>query len=115
MTKMCGLGFSSGKVSSSSPSWNLWIIAMTRSEDVVLHLAYHEHHSERFARPLGVPDNTAALLFVFALKQSFDRELHRPELLIPPDDLDGLAFVIRGEQGERADEVEEVVLIQHPG
>ena len=32
MTRMLGLAFSSGKVSVRSPSRNLWIIAITRSE-----------------------------------------------------------------------------------
>jgi hypothetical protein len=36
ITRMCGLGFSSGNVSFRSVSRNLWIMAITRSEVLVL-------------------------------------------------------------------------------
>ena len=35
MIRMWGLGFSRGKISRSSRSWNLWIMAMTRSGESV--------------------------------------------------------------------------------
>lgn len=42
-------------------------------------------------------------------------QLDGAELLVASDDLDDLAFVVGGEQGEGADDVEQVVPVQHSG
>ena len=163
ITRMCGLAFSSGKVSVRSASRNLWIMAMTRSEEsersssfsflmlsatltvkpmlwlvseswssswvrsvtkttfqlrelgMAIHLAHHEHHGQRFARALGVPDDAAALAGVLALQQALHRQLDGAELLVAPHDLDGLALVVGRKEREGADEVQQIVAVEHPG
>ena len=80
-----------------------------------VHLPHHEHHGQRFARALGVPDDAAALARGLAFQQSLHGQLDGAELLVAADDLDGLALVVGGEQREGADEVEQVVAVEHPG
>ena len=50
-----------------------------------------------------------------AFQQTLHGQLDGAELLIAPDDLDRLAFVVGGEEREGADEVEQVVAVEHPG
>ncbi len=52
---------------------------------------------------------------VLSFQQALHRQLHGAELLVASDDLDDLAFVVGREQGESADDVEQVVPVQHPG
>ncbi len=61
---------------------------------MTIHLPNHEHHRQRFARSLRVPDNTAALARALALKQSFHRQFNGAELLITANDLDRLPLVV---------------------
>ena len=82
---------------------------------MAIHLAHHEHHGQRFARALGVPDDAAALAGVRAFQQALDRQLDRAELLVAAHDLDGLAFVVGGKEGEGADQIEQVVAVEHAG
>ena len=82
---------------------------------MAIHLAHHEHHGQRFARALGVPDDAAALAGVLAFQQALHRQLHRAELLVAAHDLDRLAFVVGGKQGEGADQIEQVVAVEHAG
>ncbi len=82
---------------------------------VAVHFTHHEHHGERFARALGVPDDTAPFARVAALQQLLDGQLDRTKLLIAPHDLDGLPLVVGRKQGERTDEIKQVVLVHHPG
>ena len=49
---------------------------------VTVHLPNHEHHGERLAGALGVPDDAAALAGVTAFDQPLHRQLHRAELLV---------------------------------
>ena len=86
-----------------------------RERGMPIHLAHHEHHGQRFAGALRVPDDAAALAGTLALQQTLHRQLHGAELLVAPDDLDDLALVVGREQGEGADDVEQVVAVQHPG
>jgi hypothetical protein len=62
-----------------------------------------------------MPDDTAPLARSSTLQEALDRELYRPELLIAADDLDDLSLVVGAEQREGADDVEEIVPIQHAG
>ena len=78
-----------------------------------VHLPHHEHHGQRLAGALGVPDDAAALARGFAFQQALHCELYGAELLIAPDDLDRLALVVRREQREGANDVEQVVAVQH--
>ena len=48
-------------------------------------------------------------------QQALHRQLDGAELLVAAHDLDGLAFVVGGKQREGADEVEQVVAVEHPG
>ena len=50
-----------------------------------------------------------------AFEQSLDRELDGAELLVTADDLDRLALVVGREERERADQVEQVVAVEHAG
>ena len=76
---------------------------------------HHEHHRERLPRPLRMPDDAAPRPRTPAFQQTLHGPLHRPELLVAPDDLDGLALVVDREQGEGADEVEQIAGVEHPG
>ena len=80
-----------------------------------VHLPHHEHHGQGFARALRVPDDAAALARGLAFEQALHRELHGAELLVTPDDLDDLALVVGGEQREGADDVEQIVAVEHAG
>ena len=82
---------------------------------MAIHLAYHEHHGQRFARALRMPDDTTALAWALTFQQALDCQFYGAELLVAAYDLDGLAFVIGGEQGKGTDEVQQVVAVQHPG
>ena len=82
---------------------------------VTVHLPNHEHHGERLAGALGVPDDAAALAGIAAFEQPLHRQLHRAELLIAADDLDYLALVIRRKQREGPNQVEQVVPVEHAG
>jgi len=81
---------------------------------MTIHLPNHEHHSQRFAGALGVPDNAAALARVLPRQQTLHRQLDGAELLVAPHDLDGLALVVGRKQGERADEIQQIVAVEHP-
>ena len=52
---------------------------------------------------------------LFPSKQAFHGQFYGAKLLIAPNDLDRLALVVGGEQREGADEVEQIVAVQHPG
>ena len=82
---------------------------------VTVHLPNHEHHGERLAGALGVPDDAAALAGIAAFEQSLHRQLHRADLLVAADHLDRLALVIRREQREGPNQVEQVVPVEHAG
>ena len=82
---------------------------------VTVHLPNHEHHGERLAGAPGVPDDAAALAGITAFDQPLHRQLHRAELLVAADDLDRLALVIRREQREGPNQVEQVVPVKHAG
>ena len=93
-----------------SESWSSsWVRSVTKTTfqfdelRVPVHLAHHEHHGQRLARALGVPDDAAAFAGTLALEQSLHGQLHRAELLVAADDLDGLALVVRREEREGAD------------
>src|ERR1700730_10806976 len=62
-----------------------------------------------------MPDDATALAGSSSFKQALYCQLDGAELLVASDDLDDLAFVVGREQGEGADDVEQVVAIQHPG
>src|SRR5207249_6601336 len=51
----------------------------------------------------------------FSSQEAFHGQFHGAELLVAPDDFDGLALVVGGEQCEGADDVEQVVAVKHPG
>ena len=82
---------------------------------MAIHLPHHEHHRQRFAGALGVPDDTAALAGVLASQQTLHREFDGAELLVAPHDLDGLALVVGRKEREGADEVQQIVAVEHPG
>ncbi len=82
---------------------------------MAVHLTHHEHHGERFARTLGVPDDAAALAGILAIEQPLHCQLDGAELLVTAHDLDGLALVIGGEEREGTDEVQQVCLVEHAG
>ena len=62
-----------------------------------------------------MPDDAAALAGALAFQQSLDGQLDGAELLVASDDLDGLALVVGRKEREGADEVEQVVAVEHPG
>ena len=82
---------------------------------MAIHLPHHKHHGQRFTRALRVPDDATALAWALPFQQTLDRELYCTELLVAPYDLDGLTPVVGREQGKSADDVQQVVAIQHPG
>ena len=82
---------------------------------MAVHLPHHEHHGQRFAGALGVPDDAAALAGVLAFEEALHRQLDGAELLVAAHDLDGLALVVRREEREGADQVQQVVAVEHPG
>ena len=82
---------------------------------VAVHFTHHEHHGERFARALGVPDDAAPFARVGALQQSLHGQLDRAKLLVASHNLDGLPSVVGRKQSERADEIKQVALVHHPG
>ena len=105
-----------------SESWSSsWVRSVTKttfhfeSDGMAVHLPHHEHHGQGFARALGVPDDAAALAGALAFQEALHRQLDGAELLVAPHDLDRLALVVGGEQGEGADDVEQVVPVEHPG
>ena len=80
-----------------------------------IHLPHHEHHGQGFAGTLSVPDDAAALAGSLAFQQALHGQLHGAELLIAPHNLDDLAFVVGGKQREGADDVQQVIAVEHPG
>src|SRR5947209_8398409 len=62
-----------------------------------------------------MPDDTAARTRRRALAQALYRKLYGAELLIATHDLDQFALVRLRENRERADDVEQVLPIQHAG
>ena len=86
-----------------------------RERRMPVHLPHHEHHGQGFAGALRVPDDAAALAGRLAFQQALHGQLDGAELLVTSDDLDDLALVVGGEQREGADDVEQVVAVEHPG
>ena len=86
-----------------------------REPGVAVHLPHHEHHGQGFSRALGVPDDAAPLPGALAFEEALHRQLDGAELLVAPHDLDRLALVVRRKEGEGADQVQEVVAVEHPG
>ena len=80
-----------------------------------IHFPHHEHHRQGFSRTLRVPNDAAPLAGILALKQTLHCQLHRAELLVAGHHLDHLALGVGAEDRERADEIQKVVPIQHPG
>src|ERR1700687_1072623 len=80
-----------------------------------VHFPHHEHHGEGFAGALRVPDDTAAVAGSLSFQKAFHSQFHGAELLVAPDNFDGLALLAGGEQCESADEVEDVVAVKHAG
>ena len=62
-----------------------------------------------------MPDNAAALAGVGAFQQALYPQLHSAKLLLAAHDLDRLAFVVGRKQGEGADQIEQVVAVEHAG
>ena len=81
-------------------------------------LAHQEHHGQRLARALGVPDHATAPVVLAILQaslaalQALNRLVHGAELLIPACHLDGLPTGLH-EQGEVAHDVQQVRLVEH--
>ena len=60
-----------------------------------------------------MPDNAAALAGVGTFQQALHPQFHRPELLVAAHDLDGLTLVVGGKEGKGADQIEQVVAVEH--
>ena len=86
-----------------------------RELGMAIHLPHHEHHGQRFARSLGMPDDAAALPWALACQKAFDRQFDGAELLVAAHDLDGLTLIVGRKEGEGADEVQQVVAVEHSG
>ena len=78
-----------------------------------VHLAHHEHHGQRLAAALCVPNDAAACAWVLARQQAVDGFLHSLELLMPAHHLDQLTFVAGAKNGEGADDAEQIRLRHH--
>ena len=76
------------------------------------HLQYEEHHGQRLARTLGVPDHAAPVIaFLFRL-QPPDGFMHCPVLLVTADFLDHLA-VGGFKDGKVADDVQQILFAEY--
>ena len=62
-----------------------------------------------------MPDDTAPFPGALSFQQSFDGQFDRPKLLIAPDNFNGLSLVVGRKEGECLDQVQQIVLIEHPG
>ena len=62
-----------------------------------------------------MPDDAAAFARALSLQQAFYRKLHGAELLVVPHHFDGRTLLVGGEEGEGADDVEQIVAVKHPG
>ena len=62
-----------------------------------------------------MPDDAAALAGALSFQQALDRQLDGPELLVTSNDLDGLALVVGRKEREGADQVQQIVPVEHPG
>ena len=67
-------------------------------------------HQQRFARTLEVPDQA---LPGIARQHALDDLVGRFKLLVAADDLDALLFLVGGEQGEAAEDVQHHMWAQH--
>ena len=62
-----------------------------------------------------MPDDAAALAGVLACQQALHGQLDGAELLVAAHDLDRLALVVGRKEGEGADQVEQIVAVEHAG
>jgi hypothetical protein len=69
-----------------------------------------EHHQQRLARALEVPDQALPRV---ARQHALDDLVRRLVLLVAADDLDAALLLVRGEQGEAAEDVQHHMRAQH--
>jgi len=80
---------------------------------MAVHRPHHEHHGQRLAGALGMPDDAAAFPWSFTVQQPLHGFLDGAELLIAPNDLDGFALVVDREEREVADNLQQVHWVEH--